>query len=111
MTKVKPPYVEIPISCPHCQQKQGVQVRAGTGPGGMREQTVRCVKCERDFDVKVPGEIVGGAFLERYSEEWTEELGRFAELAKQWLANQHDRTLFQRLVESGTKLHFLIPIE
>ncbi len=59
----KPAYVVITISCPQCQQEQVVHVRARTGFAQMGGQTVRCLECERDFDVMVPDQIVGGPFF------------------------------------------------
>jgi hypothetical protein len=52
------------ISCPHCQQKQVIQVRATIGFAQMGDQSVQCVKCEKAFDVMVPDQIVGGPFPE-----------------------------------------------
>ncbi len=59
----KPAHVVMTISCPHCLQKQVVQVRARTGFAQMAGQTVRCVKCRLDFSVMVPDDIVGGPFF------------------------------------------------
>jgi transcription elongation factor Elf1 len=56
-------YVVVPITCPQCQQKQVVHVRARNGFAQMGGQTVRCVECERVFEVMVPDQIVGGPFF------------------------------------------------
>jgi len=111
MNKAKPPYVEIPISCPHCQVKQVVRVRARTGFAQMAQQAVVCVKCQREFNVTVPDEIVSGPFLERYSKEWLKELERLTEAGQQLLANPTDARLMQQLVESGSRLGWVIPID
>ncbi len=60
----KVPHVVITISCPGCRQKQVVQVRPRTGFAQMADQKVRCVKCESEFNVMVPDQIVGGPFEE-----------------------------------------------
>jgi len=60
----KPAHVRMIISCPHCQQKQVIQVRATIGFAQMGDQSVQCVKCEKAFDVMVPDQIVGGPFPE-----------------------------------------------
>lgn len=58
------PHIVVPVSCSHCHQQQVVQVRASTTrTGRMNDDSVRCVKCGKDFDVIVPDEIVGGPFL------------------------------------------------
>jgi hypothetical protein len=60
---VNEPHIVVPICCSQCKQEQVVQVRARTGFGAMSPQTVRCIKCERDFDVMLPDQILGGPFL------------------------------------------------
>jgi hypothetical protein len=53
----------MPITCSLCSQPQVVQVRARTGAAQYSSQTVRCVKCKREFDAMVPDKILGGPFL------------------------------------------------
>jgi len=55
-------YAVMTISCPQCQQQQVVHVRARNGSAQMGGQTVRCVECERDFEVMLSDQIVGGPF-------------------------------------------------
>jgi len=57
-------HVVMTISCPHCQQKQVVQVRARAGFAQMADQTVKCVKCDKDFTVMLPDQILDGPFPE-----------------------------------------------
>jgi hypothetical protein len=57
------PYVLMSIVCPHCRQKQVVQVRARTGFSQMADQIVCCAECRQDFSVMVPDKIVGGPFF------------------------------------------------
>jgi len=56
-------YVVMTISCPYCQQKQIVRVRARAGFGVMSEQMVKCVNCKKEFAVMLPDKIVGGPSL------------------------------------------------
>lgn len=63
MDTPKEAYVVMTVSCPHCQQKQVVQVRARAGFGVMSEQLITCVNCKKDFAVMVPDKIVGGPSL------------------------------------------------
>lgn|GEM_PF-2456810 len=48
--------------------------------------------------------------LERYSKEWLDELERFNEIGRQFLANPKDENLLRQWAESGTKLGFFIPV-
>jgi transcription elongation factor Elf1 len=60
----KLPYVPIPLTCPHCQAKQTIQIVAQTGFGQMVDQTVTCKKCDEMFNVMVPAKIIDGPFLD-----------------------------------------------
>ena len=53
----------VPVSCPHCEQNQLVQIRARAGFSQMNDQMVECLKCKRGFDVMLPDEITGGPYL------------------------------------------------
>jgi hypothetical protein len=55
--------VMVPVSCPHCEQNQLVQIRARAGFSQMNDQMVECLKCKRGFDVMLPDEITGGPYL------------------------------------------------
>ena len=59
------PFHVVLITCTHCNQEQNVQVRAHhLSFAQANPKTVRCVKCEQDFDaVGIPDDIVGGPFL------------------------------------------------
>ena len=63
--QMKQSYIPMTISCNHCQQEQIVHTRARTGRWQMAHQLVKCVKCERDFDVMIPDAIIAGPFLPR----------------------------------------------
>jgi hypothetical protein len=52
-------FYEIDVDCPHCKAKQLVRMKSGPGPA---LQTISCIKCQRDFDVNAPDQIVGGPF-------------------------------------------------
>ena len=56
--------VVMTISCPHCEQRQIVQVRARAGFPQMDDQTIKCVKCDKDFNVMLPNQIADGPFPE-----------------------------------------------
>ena len=59
----KPNYVVMTVECPHCQEKQTVHVVARTGfAQQMSDQTIKCVKCGKDFKVLVPDKIIDGPF-------------------------------------------------
>jgi len=55
-------YVVMTVECQHCKAKQKVHIAVRTGVGGMGEQTISCIECERDFDVMVPDKIIRGPF-------------------------------------------------
>jgi len=61
--QMKRAIIPITISCVHCQQEQVVHTEARTGCWQMAHQLVKCVKCERDFDVMIPDAIIAGPFL------------------------------------------------
>jgi uncharacterized protein YbaR (Trm112 family) len=63
MDAPKTPYVVMTVSCPDCQQKQVLEVRARAGFGVMSEQSITCVRCKKDFPVMLPDKIVGGPSL------------------------------------------------
>jgi hypothetical protein len=62
-SKAEESHIVMPLTCPYCQQKQVVQMRARTGFRATLPQSVKCVKCETTFSVNVPDEIIGGPFL------------------------------------------------
>ena len=43
--------------------------------------------------------------------EWLDELARFNELGKRFLAKPQDKDLMMQLAESGEKLGFIVPIK
>ena len=55
-------FVVMTISCPQCQYKQTVHVRGRTGFAQVGGQTVACLTCEGNFDVRLPDRIIGGPF-------------------------------------------------
>ena len=54
-------YIVMAVECP-CKTKQKVHVAARTGGAQMGDQTVRCIKCDKDFDVLVLDKILRGPF-------------------------------------------------
>jgi hypothetical protein len=58
----KPSLTVIPVLCPHCQQKQVIQVVARAGIAQLGNQTIGCVKCKAEIEVTVPDQIVDGPF-------------------------------------------------
>jgi len=52
--QMKPSYVPMTISCDHCLQEQIVHMQAKTGFWQMAHQSVKCVRCEKHFDVMIP---------------------------------------------------------
>jgi len=52
-----------------------------------------------------------GTKLQRGSGEWLSELSRFTELSKQYLASSHDQSLMNKIIDSGAKLGFFIPMD
>jgi hypothetical protein len=61
--QMRQPYIPMTISCNHCQQEQTVHIHARTGFWQMAHQSVKCVKCEQNFDVMIPDAIIAGPFL------------------------------------------------
>jgi predicted Zn finger-like uncharacterized protein len=55
-------YVGMTVECQHCKTEQKVHVAARTGGAQMGDQTVRCIKCDKDFDVLVLDKILRGPF-------------------------------------------------
>ncbi len=55
-------YVVMTVECQHCKTRQKVHVAARTGVGQKVGHTILCIKCGKDFDVKVPDRIVRGPF-------------------------------------------------
>jgi phage FluMu protein Com len=55
-------YVVMTVECPRCKTKQKVHVAARTGGAQMGDQTIRCIKCDKDFDVMVTDKILRGPF-------------------------------------------------
>jgi ribosomal protein S27E len=60
--QMKRSYIAVTVSCGHCQEEQVVHVQARTGFWSMAHQSVKCLKCEKDFEVMVPDAIIGGPF-------------------------------------------------
>jgi C4-type Zn-finger protein len=56
-------HIEMTISCPHCEQRQVVHVRAST-PSFVQvgAHPVVCVKCQYEFDAPVLDKIIAGPF-------------------------------------------------
>jgi hypothetical protein len=52
----------MPVSCPDCQEKQVIHLRARAGFGQMGPQVVECLKCHTGFEVMVPDDIIAGPF-------------------------------------------------
>ena len=53
----------ISIICPQCGQQQVVHVRFRAGfAQQVSPQAVRCLKCDHQFEVRVPDKILGGPF-------------------------------------------------
>ena len=61
--QMKPSYIPMTISCDHCLQQQVVHMQAKTGFWQMAHQSVKCVRCEKNFEVMIPDAIVAGPFL------------------------------------------------
>jgi transcription elongation factor Elf1 len=55
--------IPVTISCGHCQQEQVVHTQARTGSWQTAHQSVKCVKCEQNFDLMIPDAITAGPFL------------------------------------------------
>jgi len=61
--QMKVSYIPMTISCDHCLQEQIVHMQAKTGFWQMAHQSVKCVRCEKYFQVMIPDAIVAGPFL------------------------------------------------
>jgi transcription elongation factor Elf1 len=61
--QMKLSYIPMTISCDHCLQEQIVHMQAKTGFWQMAHQSVKCVRCEKYFEVMIPDAIVAGPFL------------------------------------------------
>jgi phage FluMu protein Com len=55
-------YIVMTVECQRCKTKQKVHVATQSGVGQMSDQTIRCIKCDKDFDVLVPDKILRGPF-------------------------------------------------
>jgi uncharacterized protein YjbI with pentapeptide repeats len=60
--QLKQPYTVVTVSCSHCQQEQVVHTQA-RGIWSLAHESVKCLKCEQEFQVTVSDAIVGGPFL------------------------------------------------
>lgn len=61
--QMKQSFMPMTISCDHCLQQQIVHMQARTGFWQMAHQSVKCVRCEKYFDVMIPDAIIAGPFL------------------------------------------------
>lgn len=50
------------IECEHCKAKQTVHTAGNFGAGQYGPQNLRCVACQKSFEVMLPEKIVGGPF-------------------------------------------------
>jgi transposase-like protein len=56
-------FAQISIDCPACKAKQKVRVTGRTGFSQMAgPQTIRCIRCKKDFEKSIPDRIMGGPF-------------------------------------------------
>lgn len=55
-------FVVMTVECQNCKTKQRVHVAARTGIAQTGNQTIRCINCEKYFDVMVPDKIIRGPF-------------------------------------------------
>jgi transcription elongation factor Elf1 len=55
--------IAVTVSCSHCEQEQVVHIRARTGSWSMAHQSVKCLTCDRYFDVMISDVIMAGPFL------------------------------------------------
>jgi hypothetical protein len=55
-------YIVMTVECQHCNTKQKVHIAASTDGAQMSDQTIRCIKCDKDFDAMVPDKILRGPF-------------------------------------------------
>ena len=58
----EPRHTAIPVSCPHCKQKQFVHVGPRAGIAQPGNQTINCVKCKGEISVTILDQIVGDPF-------------------------------------------------
>jgi len=58
-------YVVMTVECQKCKARQTVHVAAPTGFGQMADQTIKCISCKQNFEVRVPDKIVAGPFPTR----------------------------------------------
>jgi ribosomal protein S27E len=61
--QMKRSYFAMTVSCGHCQEEQVVPVQACTGSWSMAHQSVKCLKCEKDFEVMLADAIIVGPFF------------------------------------------------
>jgi hypothetical protein len=61
--QMKLSFIPMTISCDHCLQEQIVHMQAKTGFWQMAPQSVKCLRCQKDFDVMIPDAIIAGPFL------------------------------------------------
>jgi hypothetical protein len=59
--QLKQPYTVVTVSCSHCQQEQVVHTQARIW--SLAHESVKCLKCEQEFQVTVSDAIAGGPFL------------------------------------------------
>ena len=55
-------YVVTTVQCSLCKAKQKIHVAARVGFGQMGHHIIRCINCEKYFDVMVPDKIIRGPF-------------------------------------------------
>jgi DNA-directed RNA polymerase subunit RPC12/RpoP len=55
-------YVQLTLTCPYCEQKQIVHVRASVGSGVMNQASLICVRCKKQFPIMVPDKVIGGPY-------------------------------------------------
>lgn len=53
---------DLTVRCSHCEEEQVVQIQARVGSAQVEPQYIRCLKCSREFNPMVRGQIVGGPF-------------------------------------------------
>jgi transposase-like protein len=55
-------HIVMTVECQHCKAKQKVHLAGSTGGTRVGRQMIRCINCEKYFNVQVPDKIVGGPF-------------------------------------------------
>jgi hypothetical protein len=55
-------FIVVTVECANCNTKQNLHVAARISAGAMVEQTITCIKSEKDFDVRTPNSILAGPF-------------------------------------------------